>query len=68
MTSEQLEGVIAECERRFHAKADQIHLENPTLPRSICFSRAIAALPRTAEKFQQAKRLLAGRQGILPPM
>jgi hypothetical protein len=68
MTSEQLEQVVAECERRFAAKAAQIRAENPALPPSVCFARAVGALKNTSEKYQQAKRLLAGRMGILPPM
>jgi hypothetical protein len=63
----ELRAVEKECLKKFVARARKIHAANPALSMAICRGRAIQEMPRTAEKFLQARATLtmAGSRPIL---
>jgi hypothetical protein len=60
---DELVQTEAECLRRFRAKAEEIRSQHPELPSSVAFSRAVAALPRTSEKYLYVRNRL-GAAGV----
>jgi hypothetical protein len=64
---EQLQRTEAECLQRFRSKASQLQVQHPEWSASICFSKAVEQLPRSAEKYQLTRhRLLMSGVGPLP--
>jgi hypothetical protein len=60
---DELQQTEAECIRRFRTKAAEIKAQHPELPSSVAFSRAVAMLPRTAEKYLYVRNRL-GAAGV----
>ena len=64
MGDESIEGLQAterECLRRFRARAAEIKAAHPEMSEQIAFARAVASLPRTADKYQGVRQLLQWR-------
>jgi hypothetical protein len=55
---DELRRVEAECVRRFRAKSAEIKAQHPELNGQICYARAVAALPRTADKYSYVRNRL----------
>ena len=47
-----------ECIARFRQKASEIRAQHPELSVQVAFARAVAALPKTADRYQYARQRL----------
>jgi hypothetical protein len=57
---ERLRELERECVARFEEKARLLRLENPSLSPSVAFSRAVASLPKTAQRYRELRQKISG--------
>ena len=60
-TAEQLVEIEKECLGKFRSRAQKLRDADPKLSREISFAKAVQAMPKTANRYQFARSLLASR-------
>jgi hypothetical protein len=55
----ELQGVEADCLRRFRLRARKLMARDPKLSRHAAFARAVTAMPHTANRYMRARHQLA---------
>lgn len=67
MSIAELKEIEASCIARFQQKAAEIAALNPRMSASVALARAVSLLPKTCEKYQNARRELEVA-GVLPQL
>jgi hypothetical protein len=54
----ELQEVERRCLQKFRAKAAALRVADPSLSVQVAFARAVTALPKTADRYQNARQRL----------
>jgi hypothetical protein len=61
-STEELVAIEKVCLDKFQEKARAIRAANPVLSREIAYAKAVQLLPKTANRYQLTRELLAERR------